>query len=465
MKVLLAASEVAPIIKFGGLGDVVGSLPKALEKIGIDCDVIVPFYPFANTQNLNLYKSLEIEVPFDNQTNLVEVFKTKLPGSEADVFLLKNTKYFNVSKVNPIPDQVSEIEMYTFFSRAVVEYLSTEFNTYDIVHCNDWHTGLLAHLLEDEFGSERPKTLFTVHNLLYQGISGIEVIREAGIVPGEHQILDYDIQDGDLNMMQEGISSADYISTVSPTYAKEILSEEFGKNLAEILRAREGRITGILNGIDYTQFARFNDVVDVQTYKKENKQKLQNKLGLKVSDEPLFCFISRLDPNQKGLDLIEAGINHILDKGGQFVLLGTGDKTWEEKYKAMEASPKAFGKVSMTIGFDLELANMMYAGSDFILIPSKYEPCGLSQMIGMWYGTLPIVHAVGGLKDSVKDAFNGFTFAEYSPDSINEAIDRALKVFYSDSRNLMVSHAFHTDFSWDKSALSYKELYQKILKL
>lgn len=475
MKVLLVASEVAPLIKFGGLGDVIGSLPKALEQLNVNIDVIVPFYPFAKLENSKVYKSIELQVPFDNENHTVEVFKTKLPGSNVDVLLLKNERFFNISKVNPVPPaqagkQISEMEMYTFFSRAVVEYVKSQFNTYDVVHCNDWHTGLIVHLLEEEL-EPRPMTLFTVHNLLYQGISGVDIIREAGLVPGVHKILEWDIADGDLNMMQQGVAASDYVNTVSPTYAKEIMTEEFGKNLCDLVKAREGRVSGILNGIDYSQFprslssgtSRNNDVDDGLKYKQEHKQIIQKELSLIEKDIPLFCFISRLDPNQKGLDILYSTVSHILKSGGQFVLLGSGDKTWEYKFKELETKPEFKGRISINISFDTALANRIYEGSDFIVIPSKYEPCGLNQMIGMWYGCLPIVHAVGGLKDSVNDGINGFTFEKYDSNSLNEAINKAINVYNSDHRKLVIEHALHTDFSWDKSAKLYKELYERML--
>ncbi len=461
MKVLLAASEVAPLIKLGGLGDVIGSLPKALEKLNVNVDVIVPFFPFAKVTDLKLYKSIELTVPFDNATHTVEVFKTKLPSSQVDVLLLRNAKYFGVSKVNPIPSKVSELELFTFFSKAVVEYIKAEFSTYNLIHCNDWHTGLITDFLQEEFGETRPKTLFTIHNLLYQGVAGLEIVREAGIVPGENPIIDFDIADGTLNMMMQGIASTDYVNTVSPSYAKEILSEEFGKNLYDTLKAREDRLMGILNGVDYSQFPRFNDVQDSLTYKKAQKQKLQKELGLKQSDAPLFCFISRLDPNQKGLDLLLDAILHILQQGGQFVLLGLGDKAWEEKFKNLETAGTK-GNLAINISFDTGFANRIYEGSDFVVIPSKYEPCGLNQMIGMWYGAVPIVHAVGGLKDSINDGVNGFTFEKYDAGELITAIDRALKVFYSDHRKLLLDNALRADFSWDKSAKLYKNLYEQI---
>ena len=250
MKVLLVASEVAPIIKLGGLGDVTGSLPIALEKIGVNVDVVVPYFPIAKFTE-KVFKSLELNIPFNEETVKVEVYKTKLPNSNVDTFLLKNDKYFTLGGTNAFANNISETEMFTFFDRAVVELIKQQFNTYDIVHCNDWHAGLITHLLKDELPDSRPHTLFTIHNLLYQGIAGSKLVQEVGIVPGAHPLIDWDIQDGDINLMLQGVTSSDYINTVSPTYAKEILTEEYARDMADVLTAREHRFSCIIHNIFY----------------------------------------------------------------------------------------------------------------------------------------------------------------------------------------------------------------------
>jgi starch synthase len=464
MKVLYAASEVAPIIKLGGLGDVAGSLPKALEKLGIDVDVIVPYFPIAKTPE-KTYKALEINVPYGGENYTVEIHKTKLPNSNVDVFLLRNARFFTLGGKEAFANSISETEMFMFFDKAVVEFVKAEFNTYDIVHCNDWHTGLVTHLLSDEIPDSRPKTLFTIHNLMYQGIGDKDTLRDVGIVPGTHRLIDWDIADGDVNMMLQGVTSSDYINAVSPTYAEEILTERFGGGLAEILKAREGRLSGIINGIDPSQFARNYDVSDWKDVKGKAKQDLRKKLGLKtpegLGDIPIFAFISRLDANQKGLDILFDAISEFVKKGSQFVLLGTGDPMWEGKLR--EYGEKNVGDVSMNILFDAKMAEEIYSASDFLIVPSKYEPCGLIQMIAMWYGTLPVAHAVGGLKDSIQSGVNGFTFDEYSTVSLLGAVDKALKIYGTKDFDLMVSNAMRTDFSWDRSAQEYKKLYEKML--
>lgn len=467
MKVLLAASEVAPIIKLGGLGDVIGSLPKALEKLGINQDVIVPYFPIAQFTD-KVYKSFNLNVPFNGESVLVEVWRTKLPLSNVDVFLLRNDDYFAKGGTNAFANTISETEMFSFFARSVVEFIKSEFNTYDIVHCNDWHTGLITHILQDELGSERPATLFTIHNLMYQGIGDPSVVQKVGITPGSHQLIDWDISDGDLNLMQQGITASDWISTVSPSYAKEILTEEYGGILTDILQARKDRLVGILNGIDLTN-PTFNDVSNWKPEKLRFKNLLQEKLKLKVdASAPLFSFVSRLDPNQKGLTIILNLIPELVARGAQFVLLGTGDHYWEDRFKALadgavKAGNDVKGQVSINIMFDNTLAKEIYAGSDFLLAPSKYEPCGLIQMIAMYNASLPIVHNVGGLKDSVVSGVNGFVFDNYSNEAALEAVEKATKIYGSHDWEKMVDNALKSDFSWGKSAKEYVKLYERML--
>jgi starch synthase len=467
MKVLLPASEVAPIIKFGGLGDVIGSLPKALEKIGVNIDVAIPYYPTIEIKDDSLEKKLDLHVPFGEESNLVEVYKTKLPDSNVDVLLFKNDKYFHKGGKSAFENNITETEMFSFFDRCVVEFVKAELNTYDLIHCNDWHTGLITHLLSDELGSDRPATLFTVHNLMYQGVGDLDLVKDIGLVPGEHPLVDWDIKDGDINMMQQGVTSSDFINAVSPQYAKEILTPDFGGDLYEVLQAREGRIVGILNGINANDFPRDYDETSWEESKKSAKESLLRELNLgdSVGDIPLFSFIGRLDAGQKGLDILYDSLSEISDRGGYFVLLGTGDPAWQDKLKDLGEDPKHKNFFSMNIIFDVDLAVKIYKASDFLLVPSKYEPCGLIQMIAMHYGTLPIAHATGGLKDSIIDGQDGILFDNYSSEDLKEAIARAFEVYSGQQKNSMVQAALAKDFSWDKSAQEYKDLYQRVIDL
>lgn len=464
MKVLLAASEVAPVIKIGGLGDVVGALPKALEKEGVNVDVIVPYFPTAKVDNLNIYKSFDLHVPFAGKNNVVEVYKTKLPESNVDLYMLKNDDYFSKGGSNFFANNVGETEIFAFFNKAIVEYVKSSFNTYDIIHCNDWHTGLVNHMLDDELGNERPKTLFTIHNLSYQGIGDSLLLMNTGLVPGDHPLIDWDMSDGDLNMMQQGLTSSDYINTVSPSYAKEILTKEFGCGFEDILKDREGRLGGILNGLDYSANPVPYTTETFREGKKKAKSELLARLNLdeKLFNAPIMSFVGRIDAYQKGLDILAESIPVMLDAGVSFVLLGTGDKKWEKVLA--DLSKKHHQKnFSCNLTFDLNLAQMIYAGSDYLIVPSRYEPCGLIQMIAMRYGTLPIVHNVGGLKDTVTNGDTGFVFNRYSSAALNESIKDALSVYGTKKMDQMIVRCMNKDFSWDKSAVEYKKLYEKIL--
>ncbi len=462
MKVLLAASEVAPIIKLGGLGDVVGSLPKELQKQGVNIDVIVPFFPVAQVNEVKIHKALDLYVPFANESHLVEVFRTKLPGSDVDVFLLRNAKYFSGGGEKAFADNMSETEMFTFFNKAVVEFIKSQFNTYDLVHCNDWHTGLITHLLQDELEATRPATLFTIHNLMYQGVGDAFIVDNVGFSPGQHPLVDWDIEDGDINMVLQGLASSDYINTVSPSYAREILSEDFGGGFSDILRDRHGRLTGILNGIDYESLPRDYDVHNFIEGKKQSKLDLFKELRVnKQADVPVFSFIGRLDPDQKGLDLLEKLFMRNSGKNVQFILLGKGSFEWEERFKKI-----ADDNISVNVVFDVDLANSIYSASDFLLVPSKYEPCGLIQLMSMWYGTVPVVHSVGGLRDTVKDGITGIVFDSYSLSAFEKAFKRALKIYENKPHfYTMIRNAMMEDYSWRRSASEYKTLYRKVIKI
>lgn len=459
MKVLFVTSEAAPIKKFGGLGDFSGSLPKALEQLGIDVDLILPFYSDAKVQDLKMYKSLELGVEFDSQTTQVEIWKTKLPNSNVDLILPKYSKTFS-------GNFLTDVEFFSFFDKIVVEYVKSQYNTYDVVHCNDWHTGFITHMLHDELGEERPKTLLTIHNLAYAGVSSPEIMREVGFVPGQHPLLDWDMSNGDVSMLLQGIASSDYVNTVSKSYATEIIGPEETGELNDIIRSRGARFSGILNGIDYSELPRNFSESDWKSYKVNMKANLVKELNLKSPTSPIFSFVSRLDPGQKGLDILFDVIPHIVEKGGQFILLGTGDPEWESKFRNMSSDSKLAGSISMIINFDVKLAGRIYEASDFFLVPSRYEPCGLTQMMAMWYGTLPIVHNVGGLKDTVKNRVTGFNFDQYSSAAFKDSLDEAFAV-YADSTSYekMVVTAMKEDNSWDKSAKEYKSLYHVLVDL
>lgn len=473
LKVLLSASEVAPVVKIGGLGDVIGSLPKALESIGVDADVVVPFFPTAKVENLNLYKSRELQVIYDNTPYSVDVWATKLPASDVDLYLLKNDAFFATGGRDAFLDTPSETQIFAFFDRCVCELVKSRVNTYDVVHCNDWHTGLIPHLLAEELGLSRPALIMTIHNISYQGRGKPSVVTDVGLIAKGRKSLEWDISDGDVNFLMQGIMSADFINAVSPSYAQELIAKADSSQIGQVLEARKDRFLGILNGLDYQAFPREFSVVDWQEKKRSSKIKLKNDLGIidnnsKAKDRPMFSMISRLDPNQKGLDILYQVIPNIVDEGGDFILLGSGDKSWEAKFTELadklnrEQGRKA---VSVSLLFDADLANKIYQASDFFLIPSRFEPCGLTQMIAMWYGAVPIAHAVGGLKDTIKHGRTGFLFEDYSSQAFLVAIKKCFTIYKSPAHSAIVEECLKQDFSFDKSAKLYKELYEKAVQI
>jgi starch synthase len=466
VKVLLPASEVAPIIKFGGLGDVIGSLPKALAPLGVDVDVAIPYYPTVSLSGAHVHTGIELNVPFGESNHVVRIFKTKLPDTLVDVLLFQNDEFFSKGGTSAFARTRSETEMFAFFDRCVVEFIKAKYNIYDLIHCNDWHTGLITHLLADELGEERPATLFTIHNLMYQGVGDLELVQDTGFVPGTHPLIDWDTADGDINMLQQGITSSDYVNTVSEKYAEEILTPEFGGEMYEILQARSGRLSGILNGINYDDFPRKVSPSSWQQEKLSAKESLRSELGLSSApNAPLFASIGRLDAYQKGLEVLFEALPTLIEKGGQFVLLGTGDPVWETKLLDLQKDPHVKKALSVNIVFDVDLAAKIYEGADFLVVPSRYEPCGLIQMIAMHYGTVPVVHAVGGLDDTVEDGHNGIKYAEHSVTALANALDRASKLYSGQGFSKMVSAAFAADFSWDTSAKKYADLYQHVIEL
>ena len=490
----MAAAECAPFVKVGGLADVIGSLPKALHKLGVDVRVVVPKYQ--EISNLKSQISNKFKIPnfkFKTKfggTETVEVYEAKLPGSEVPIYFLENQKYLSGGGVyfskDAVASEQKEIERFAFFSKAVGEFVKKGEWKPDVVHCNDWHTGLVPNLVKSEklkvksSGALRPATVFTIHNLANQGFSDLSILKNFDSVTQESELIKWDAEDDNLDLMLQGITAADIINTVSPTYAKEILTPEFGEGLHEVLKAREGRLYGILNGIDDQIWdprtdskIEFNySLKDGLAGKVGNKIYLQKELGLAASPErPVIGIITRL-AEQKGLDLLLDIFEEVLGLGAQLVILGVGDPEMEQELKVKsEKSGQAGERSSIKVEknfafinrFDEELAHRIYAGSDLFLMPSKFEPCGLVQIIAMRYGALPIVRATGGLKDTVEDGETGFVFEEYSPEALFAVIERAVGRFGVKNVEFrqMIARAMRADFSWKHSAQEYLQLYQK----
>ncbi|MFH0863527.1 MAG: glycogen/starch synthase [Candidatus Gottesmanbacteria bacterium] len=478
MKILYCASEVSPIIKVGGLGDVAGSLPKALADLGVEISVIVPKYEEVKKLDIKIWKLGEINIDFANKKEKVIVWETKLPGSNVSVYLIENDTHLSKDGHQAFRGTEEEIERFAFFSKSIATILNSPFAIQnfspDLLHLNDWHTSLIPLLLECQ--KKNIPSLLTIHNLSYQGLGGVEILKKLGISADTCQVLKWDAVNKDIDILMEGIIHADYINAVSPTYAKEIMTREFGEGIEDILKGKEGRATGILNGIDMDTWNPEKDKnikfqyssSNFEPGKSINKKELQNELGLEVNENiPVIAYIGRIEPKQKGLDIIYEAIEELFKNEMkavelQFVLLGTGDKDWEEKFSALSSQLPA--NIKFINRFDEKLAHQIYAGADIMLVPSKFEPCGLPQMIAMRYGALPLVRKVGGLADTVRDNFNGFVFKDYSGQVLMEKIAEALKLWGNkEKRAEMIERAMKTDFSWDKSAKEYLELYKKIL--
>ncbi|MFW6143797.1 MAG: glycogen/starch synthase [Patescibacteria group bacterium] len=481
MRVLFCASECAPFVKVGGLGDVSRSLPVALSKQGVDIRVAIPFYNLVDRSQNSVKKIFEFTVEYARRDNLVTVYEATIPGTNVPVLLFENEDYLSGGGEAAFTGLESEIRRFGFFDRAIAIFLRKyDYWQPDVLHLNDWHTGLVPHFCKKEL-DKSPAFLFTVHNLYYQGIADLDLFSESGLSIKSSQVLSWDAQDENVDFLLQGLATADVINTVSPTYAEEMMTEEFGEGLSGVLRARQARVSGVLNGIDTQSYDPETDTVIFENYgvkdwqegKRKNKQKLQKEVGLpRDPSVPLVVFIGRLEPEQKGLELIEKAWAKLNKEECQFILLGVGDEKWEDKFRKLgEKNPRKF---SAQIKFDPELARKMFAGGDILLMPSRFEPCGLPQMMAMRYGTVPVVHAVGGLVDTVVSGETGFTFDNYTSKALVSALKEAFAVYEIDQEvekdNLrgewaaLVENGMKKDFSWQHSAEKYAQLYRTALE-
>ena len=473
LKVLITGYEGAPFYKKGGLGDVMESLPKALSNIGIDIRAVIPYYDSIKKQ-YHLNKEREITVVFGSETEHVGIYSSLLPDTKVLFYLLENRKYLFSSNAG---GKNKRIEQFAFFNLAVshfVRYLSEYHKwTPDVIHCNDWHTALIPLILKQKVKLEIP-TLLTIHNLLYQGVGSLKVLDLLNMKDEEAKELKRGKPATEINVLGEGIIHATRVSTVSESYAKEIANDYDQSPIGPFLQKREeesnkkdGKIVGILNGIDYDIwspavdeliFHKF-DINNWEVGKKDNKDDLLKCLGLE--NRPTFCFVGRMAA-QKGLDVLIKAINRISNFNVNVIILGSGSPKIQAN--VMKISKK-FPWVKAELVYSEELAHKIYAGSDFIIIPSRYEPCGLIQMIAMRYGTIPIASDTGGLKDSILNGKNGFLFKKGQSARLKKTIERALsRMKGRDKFKKMVERAMKTDFSWDKSAVLYKKLYEEMIR-
>ncbi len=472
MKVLFATSEAYPFAMSGGLADVSGALPKALRKRLVGARVIMPMYDTIKQELKDSMKFItSITVPVSWRRQYCGIFEAKADG--VIYYLIDNQYYF---KRGSLYGHYDDAERFAFFSRAVLEAVKVIDFAPDIIHCNDWQTALVPIYLR-LFYSQEPKlsnvkTLFTIHNIQYQGQFGKEILTDVfGIPAGEQNLLEY----GDcVNLMKGAIECANQVSTVSPTYSREILDPWYSHKLDGILRERQWKLSGIVNGIDTEVYNPATDPMIFETYdaekiagKAENKKQLQEMLGLPQTDDvPLIAMVTRL-VSHKGLDLVKARLDAIMQFGVQMVVLGSGDYEYESFMgEVAERYPNSF---RLRTGFIPDLAHKIYAGSDIFLMPSKSEPCGLSQMVALRYGSIPIVRETGGLKDTVFDSGlgegNGFTFAEYNADAMAHAVYRAVQG-YSDKEGwaILRKRAMECDNSWSASASAYIKLYKSMMQ-
>ena len=477
MKLFFAASEVAPFIKTGGLADVAGSLPNALAKLGHDVRVILPLYsaiPAMWRRQMTFLKSFHFPLSWRNA--YCGLFSLAYQG--LTYYFIDNEYYF---QREGLYGQFDDGERFAYFSRAVVEVPVQLGWSPDIIHCNDWQTGLVpVYLLEARHREpllKHTKSVFTIHNIEYQGRFDRNILGDVLGLDESYFREDMLSYYGDVNLVKGAIYAADYITTVSPTYAKELQYAFYAHGLEGVIADNYHKFTGILNGIDMAHNDPATDKFLPAPYSAHDlsgkaacKAALQEKLGLNVDpDVPIIACISRLVAH-KGYELVTAAFPKIMEHYVQFVVLGTGDWGIESFFRM--AAQEYPGRVSANLMYSAELASQIYAGADLLLMPSIAEPCGLSQMIAMRYGTVPIVRLTGGLKDSVP-AYNpttgtglGFTFGSITPGDLLGAIDRGLEVYETDRPNWigLMTRGMTTDFSWDQSATAYEKVYNQVIR-
>ncbi len=462
MQIFFVASEVTPIAKVGGLGDVIGALPKALYKLGVKVSIITGYY---GTHDENKYptKILFKSKLFWGVNDIIyTVRQGVLPGSRVKVYFIDQPEIIGSGSVydsrTALANNQSEIERFLFLCKAAVFLPGFIGIKNDIWHLHDWHAAALVEFLSPDSAP----TLLTIHNLANQGWATQDTLAKAGILTQKQEI----------NIFRLGLEKATWLSTVSPTYAQEIQKSPEGEGLEEVIKARRHELTGIVNGVDIDFF---NPVTDkfladklksnLDDFKNSNKQALFKFINLPQSSVPLFGIVSRLT-SQKGIDLIVNGLEPYLQQGSlRFVFLGMGDPALEKALKNLAVSyPRA---VAGKIGFDEKLAHLIYAASDFFLMPSRFEPCGLGQLIAMRYGSVPIVRSTGGLKDTVIDIEfnkgNGLVFFDYKPEALGQAIIRALDLYNNRGKlEIVRQSARQRDSSWLTSAKEYYNLYKSL---
>lgn len=471
MKVLFASSEALPFAMSGGLADVAGALPKALRKRFVGCRVVLPLYEsISEEMRQKMTFICSITVPVSWRRQYCGIFEAHIDG--VIYYLIDNQYYF---KREGLYGHYDDAERFAFFSRAVLEMIPHIGFTPDIIHCNDWQTALIPVYLDAFYKYDQPysniKTVFTIHNIQYQGRYGHEITGDVlGFPPECESLIEYD---NSINFMKGAIQCSDKVTTVSMTYSKEILDPFYSHGLDGILKEFTYKLTGIVNGIDCDVYNPETDHLIYKNFSADdisgkgyNKQKLQEELGLpQREDVPIIGIVTRL-VKHKGLDLVKHVFEDILKADVQFAILGSGE--WEFETFFHEMAEKYPDKIGLKLGFNPQLAHRIYAGADIFLMPSLSEPCGLAQMVALRYGTIPIVRETGGLNDTISDSGdgqgNGFTFKSYNAHDMLETVWRAIAGYKDkDGWQILRDRAMRCDNSWGASANAYIRLYKEIL--
>lgn len=485
MKVAFVASEVVPFAKTGGLADVAGALPVELKKSGVDIKVFMPKYYSVDERKFKLnydHYIGEMWVRVGGEPQQVNVFTGFLPNSDVEVYFIDSPRYFHRSSI--YTNDPDESDRFILFQKAVIEVIQKMGWAPDVIHCNDWQTGLMPLLVKDNYSWDKlfshTSFLYTIHNIGYQGVFGEDTVNKAELKKEYFHDKHTIEHNGAVNFMKAGILYSDYINTVSGTYAKELFSEEYGSGMQSYLWQKKERFFGILNGIDYDMW---NPETDRHipfhysqkdfTGKKDNKKFLLDQMHLNYREHvPVIGIVSRM-ASQKGFDIIEPVIHELLDMNIQLIVLGSGDQKYEDMFNSL--SRVYPHKVSVYLGYNNELAHLIEAGADMFLMPSRYEPCGLNQMYSLRYGTVPIVRKTGGLADTVFDydevSFaggdygNGYSFNDYAGWALVDAVRRAKRDYLNPElwRTIQLN-GMKMNLSWEHSAREYMKLYSKALQ-
>ena len=470
MKILFAVSEATPFVASGGLADVAGALPRTVGQQGQNCRVVMPLYASVSAQHrerMEFVAELGVTLGWRRQSCTVY----RLTEGGIIHYFIDNPYYFGRPRLY---GEYDDAERFAFFSKAVLEMLEPVGFIPDVIHCNDWQTALIPIYLNlfyrDSLPLRHVSTLFTIHNIEFQGRFNLDIVEDVfGISIGLSGVVEYD---GSCNLLKGAIEQSDLVTTVSPSYAVELMDPWFSFGLDRVLRQNRYKLSGILNGIDRRLYNPSSDPLIYAPYSADDlsgkricRRELQKAMAIETNSLPIVAMVTRLT-HQKGIDLIRYAFDELMQLPLSFLLLGTGERDHECFF--VDAQSRYPGKAGIHIGFDASLARRIYAGSDIFLMPSATEPCGLAQMIAMRYGTVPVVRKTGGLKDTVIDADDGgagYTFLTYNAHDMLRAVNRAVSAYNQTQRwDGLVKRALQFDFGWDTPAKQYIGLYKKIAR-